>query len=194
MKKCLIVQTKHKICILLIHHLKKGNENDVFNKISGTNGISGVADTTLVLNKKERNDLNTILSIVGRDVEFNEFIIQFDKNIYKWKMVASYEEQKERDLKNMYDTSPLVDTIKTLVTEHNGKWAGSLKDIEIKQKELYSSLIENKVNKSDLNHIIPLLEKYDNIIYWENTYPIKGKRLKNFCKKKSVESVENVDK
>lgn len=180
------------LCIILIHHLKKGNENDVFNKVSGTNGITGTADTTIVLDKKERNDINTIMSIVGRDVETSDFIIQFDKNIYKWKMISSVEENKERTQLEEYQNNPLVDTIKKLVNENNGKYITSLKEIIQEFKKLHPYITEPKPSKKELNKIIPLLKKYDNINYFEYGYPINGKRPKVFTKM-SVESVENVD-
>jgi len=41
------------LAIILVHHLRKQEDNDVFNMISGTTGIMGSADTTFVLKKKQ---------------------------------------------------------------------------------------------------------------------------------------------
>lgn len=40
---------EHGITVLLIHHTRKMGDRDVMNTVSGTNGITGVADFTWVL-------------------------------------------------------------------------------------------------------------------------------------------------
>lgn len=47
----------HGITVLLIHHTRKMGDSDVVNTVSGTNGITGVADFTWVLTKPSRNTL-----------------------------------------------------------------------------------------------------------------------------------------
>jgi len=44
---------KHGVAILLIHHLRKENADDVFNRISGTTGVQGAVDSifTLILSR-----------------------------------------------------------------------------------------------------------------------------------------------
>lgn len=51
----------HKICILVIHHLHKMNDSTVFNKISGSTGITCAADTMIVLDKTD----SVFFSITG---------------------------------------------------------------------------------------------------------------------------------
>lgn len=173
---------KNGLCIILIHHTKKGIEDDVFNKVSGTNGITGTADTTIVLNKKNRSDENTFMSIVGRDVEFQEYALKFDKESFKWKMISTVDELDKINDKLKYDDSSIVKTIKTLIDENKGEWKGILKDIKVKHKELFSELSTEDITKKKIAELTPLLKKYDNIDYYENAYPIKGKRLKVFKK------------
>ena len=170
------------LSIILIHHLKKGNENDVFEKVSGTNGITGTVDTTIVLNKENRADENTTLSIVGRDVEFNQLVIKFNKNIFKWQMIASYDEIKAEKEKEEYENNPLVATIKHLVKNSNGNWSGTLKDITSKFKELYPYLAVRykSITTKMLKEVSDKLKKYDNIKYYYDPFPKKGKREKNF--------------
>lgn len=54
------------IAIVVIHHVRKSEADDVFDTISGSNGLMGVADTMLVASR--RGDL-TVLSGKGRDIE-----------------------------------------------------------------------------------------------------------------------------
>ena len=68
------------ICILLVHHTRKLGDSDRFNEISGTNGISGSADTLMVLSKEKRTDRTATLCITGRDIEDRELTLTLDKN------------------------------------------------------------------------------------------------------------------
>lgn len=142
------------------------------------------------------------MSITGRDVEQNQYILNFNKESCKWQMISSYEEKMIKDEIEEYNNNPLVDTIKTLVNENNGKWAGSLKELGMEQQKLYSNLIDSKVKNSMIDPIKPLLKKYDGIGYYTTANPVKNnltgksERQKVFYKmpiKKDVENVESVD-
>lgn len=88
---------ENKIAIILVHHLRKQEDNDVFNMISGTTGIMGSADTTFILKKKSRDDSVGILSITGRDVEYQTFTLKFDS--CRWSMIErSF--QKDIEIQN----------------------------------------------------------------------------------------------
>ena len=65
------------VAILVIHHLKKGMEGDWLSEISGSQGISGAADTIFSL-KRERNSTLATLHRTGRDVEEKDFIMKLD--------------------------------------------------------------------------------------------------------------------
>jgi len=159
---------KYNIGIILIHHLKKGIENnDIFERVSGTNGITGTADTTLILSKSSRSDQYTQLSVVGRDVEFNEYTIEFDKNSCTWKMVGLYELMDDFIKGQSYNNDTLVATIKTLVENNDGIWKGTLKELNKVHKELYGDFYvptEHRL-KSCVNDFKSLLLLKDNIEY-----------------------------
>lgn len=63
------------IAILVIHHVRKSEADDIFDTISGSNGLMGVADTLMVLGR--RGDL-TLLSGKGRDLEDYEKALSRD--------------------------------------------------------------------------------------------------------------------
>lgn len=126
---------KHKICIVVIHHLKKGQEDDVFNKLNGSKGITGSADTIIVLSKvKDKKEV--LLSIQGRDVESNEKLLIFNKETLKWEVVCSDLEAKEakKDV-DIYNGNPIVITIKRLLEENP-------EGLKIKSEELLKKIIE----------------------------------------------------
>lgn len=66
------------ICILLVHHTRKMGDSDRMNEISGTNGISGSADTLMVLTKEQRTSRSATLCCTGRDVEDRELSLTMD--------------------------------------------------------------------------------------------------------------------
>lgn len=60
---------KLRIAILLVHHTRKCRDNDPFNMISGTTGISGCVDGSMVMIEKQRGSDEVVLHCVGRDIE-----------------------------------------------------------------------------------------------------------------------------
>ncbi|MBL1121407.1 MAG: hypothetical protein D8M26_00795 [Ignavibacteriae bacterium] len=87
------------ICVLLIHHTKKVQEEDVFNEISGTSGITGAMDTMLVLKKKGKSGK---LYVTGRDVKDVEYNLIFDETICCWNVVEE-EINTTAERKEIYD-------------------------------------------------------------------------------------------
>ena len=88
---------KNKLAIILVHHLRKQDDSDVFNKISGTAGIMGSSDTTFILEKKSRDDSVATLYVTGRDVEYQTFTLRFEE--CRWNLIErSF--QKELEIKN----------------------------------------------------------------------------------------------
>ena len=62
------IADKHQIGILVIHHTNKGEHEDYFNSVSGTTGLTGAADTTLLLTNTKRGN-RAYLRGDGRDLE-----------------------------------------------------------------------------------------------------------------------------
>lgn len=58
--------TKHGVCVLGLHHTKKGGADDPLEALSGSNGLSACADTTIVLDSDQNGKT---LYVRGRDIE-----------------------------------------------------------------------------------------------------------------------------
>lgn len=82
---------KYRIAFLLIHHLRKMNDDDPMNMISGTTGISGATDTNFVLKKASRGENTATLYCTGRDIEYRELRLEFDKTSYTWLLTEPVE-------------------------------------------------------------------------------------------------------
>ena len=73
------------MAILIVHHVRKSaGEFDPFEKISGTLGLSGAADTAIVL---DRDSNGCTLFARGRDLEEFEKAVTFDKFECRWVMM-----------------------------------------------------------------------------------------------------------
>ena len=68
---------RHSLAVIVVHHIRKQNDSDVFNKVSGTTGLTGSADATFVLEKETRASDTARLYCVGGDIEYQEFILRF---------------------------------------------------------------------------------------------------------------------
>lgn len=119
-----------RICIFLIHHLRKmADENDVFNMISGSNGIMGVCDTIFIIYKKKRQDENAVLFMTGRDIRQQDVVVHFDETKYRWDMVGTAEEEERKRKKREYENNPIVKTVKDLLKQYPMGWKGTATDL-----------------------------------------------------------------
>ena len=87
---------KHRIAILLVHHLRKMNDDDPMNMISGTTGLSGVTDSNFVLRKSQRRENTATLYCTGRDIPYRELALEFDGEDHVWKLLSDNCEQTEQ--------------------------------------------------------------------------------------------------
>jgi len=69
--------------ILLVHHTRKGIAEDIHEKSSGTNGLTGTTDTNMVL-ERPRMANDGKLSVTGRDVEEKVLSVRFDPQTCTW--------------------------------------------------------------------------------------------------------------
>ena len=69
------------IAVVVVHHTRKMAAEDPFETVSGTNGITGAADTILIL---DRGGQGMTLYARGRDIEEIETALLFDKLSGTW--------------------------------------------------------------------------------------------------------------
>jgi RecA-family ATPase len=77
---------RHAVAFLVVHHVRKAGSDDFLSEVSGTNGIAGAADATLVL-KRGRGKADGLLHITGRDVEEVEHAFAFDPARGAWSLL-----------------------------------------------------------------------------------------------------------
>lgn len=77
-----------KITILLVHHLRKQGDSDPLNKLSGSTGISGAADAAYILDISRRSQNGATLYCTGRDIDYREIELRFNKENCLWEVVS----------------------------------------------------------------------------------------------------------
>ncbi len=71
------IADNHSICIFVVHHTRKERDGgNIFNDMTGSTGIMGVADTGMILRKEDRFGDNATLCVTGRDVEEKKLKMQ----------------------------------------------------------------------------------------------------------------------
>jgi len=84
--------TEHGVAVVGLHHTRKGGADDPLEALSGSNGLSACADTTLVLDR-DQNGLT--LYVRGRDIEEREVSLKFDHGA--WSILGDAHEVKRSD-------------------------------------------------------------------------------------------------
>ena len=79
---------RHRIAVLLIHHLRKLNDEDPMNMISGTTGLSGATDSNFVLRRSKRRENTATLYCTGRDIPYRELSLEFDSESHVWDLIS----------------------------------------------------------------------------------------------------------
>jgi AAA domain len=83
------------IAIVIVHHTRKaGSDVDPFEKVSGTLGLSGAADTTIIL---DTDGSGATIYARGRDIEQIESAVEFDKPTCRWRVQGVAAEVRRSD-------------------------------------------------------------------------------------------------
>lgn len=79
--------------IVLVHHTRKSESlsGDVFDEVSGSLGLTGVADTNIII-KRPRNSEDAVLTMTSRDAGEQEWAMRFDPLTCKWTIIGEASE------------------------------------------------------------------------------------------------------
>jgi len=71
------------IAMLLLHHNRKGSDEDDLRSISGSMGIAGGADTCIVIKRPKSRDKSAKMKVISRDMEtFEMEIVQGENGVW----------------------------------------------------------------------------------------------------------------
>lgn len=116
---------KRKLAVLVVHHLRKVKDSDDwFDRINGSNGLVGVADTVLGLGGARNDDVSKLM-ISGRDIEGDyELMIRFKDG--QWLLESQQSETYAED--NAFNSSPTIKGIYR-VMQCRAEWQGTAQDL-----------------------------------------------------------------
>jgi Bifunctional DNA primase/polymerase, N-terminal/AAA domain/IclR helix-turn-helix domain len=97
---------KYNLAALVVTHLRKAAAEDVVDLVSGTTGLTGAADTVLIL-QRGRGQADAILNATGRDVEEQELALRFDREGCYWSILGD-----ARELAATRERQELVDALR----------------------------------------------------------------------------------
>lgn len=136
---------EHGIGIVAITHNRKMSSEDVLEDISGSMGISGSADTLLIM-KRARGSNEATLFVTGRDIEQEDtYAMEFDPNIMTWCITGKGPEaalsEEKRDILD-------------IIREHGGKKPIELTRLLLGNDDLKSTGKENGRMRKHLHELI----------------------------------------
>ena len=111
------------VTVLVVHHTRKEGAEDVFNMISGTNGLMGAADGALLLHKDKRTASDAVLEVVGRDQPQLRLHLRFAAAHLCWELLEAETEPYREP------PCPLLEFLYRLVNEENPSWNGTATEL-----------------------------------------------------------------
>lgn len=118
------VADKHSLAMMVVHHTRKMADEDIMNTVSGSNGITGSADSIWVLKRASRGVGDATLTVTGRDVEFRE--LKLTLRDCRWNPIerTSDEELEERDVPGC-----VLRVLEFMNAREEGFWSGSVGEL-----------------------------------------------------------------
>ena len=145
------------VTVLVVHHTRKEGAEDVFNMISGTNGLMGAADGALLLHKDKRTASDAVLEVVGRDQPQLRLHLRFAAAHLCWEMLEA-ETERYRE-----PPCPLLEVLSRLVNEENPSWNGTATELAqcLSKMDSSQSFTPNWIVRTLNAQQDTLLRKYD---------------------------------
>lgn len=148
------------------HDRKAVDPTDPFSNLLGSTAVMGVSDFMWMLYKEKREDKEATLAVTGRAILDASFKLR--RNGALWENLGNAAAVEEMRKRLEYDRDPLVNTIRNLVRQNNGKWKGRTKEIiessqYFKGCRLYGS--SQKVGRQ-IQERVKDLQEYDSIYHY----------------------------
>ena len=147
---------RHSLAVIVVHHIRKQNDSDVFNKVSGTTGLTGSADATFVLEKESRASDTARLYVTGRDTPYQEFVLRFRD--CSWELV-------ERKTQEELAREAIPDVLFRLVKfmENRTEWRGTATELldALGETETAANVLTKWMNEYRLDFLQENHIRYD---------------------------------
>ena len=129
------------IALLLVHHTRKQQADDRFERISGTNGLLGAADGAFILEKEKRTGDTAVLEVSGRDQPEQKLILKKNMERLTWEL-----ERAETELWKA-PPDPILEKVADMLSEERPEWNGSPTELaEALQLDTKPNLLTKHLN------------------------------------------------
>ncbi|MBA7485204.1 DNA primase [subsurface metagenome] len=135
---------KYSIAILIVHHLRKTQSEDIMDDISGTFGLTGAADGILAL-KRKTGRADAELHITGRDIESESYALKLHSDLLSWELLGQADEVKSTANRQL-----IYDTIKDAVTPITAKELVEITELQKRtiQRNLRELVADGSIEKA----------------------------------------------
>lgn len=161
---------KHEIAVVVVTHTTKMiHAEDEMMNVSGTNGVTGAADSVVVLSKEHRTDHNAKMFITGRKVRQQVHEIEFDEVACRWKYqgVAQIGDRDKREMEEKekeYYNSEIRTVVLNIANTCQDPWRGRAGDLIEKAIDFNIGLKEsNKQVGGFLSKMLGMFMAFDGI-------------------------------
>ena len=153
----------HHLTVLVIHHLRKMKDDDLLNRISGTTGISGAADGTLVLIRSKRSENGAGLHCTGRDIQTRELTLEFNQSDCVWEL---------RSDSAVDDPVPSEEVLEHLLTwlREAGSFSGTAEELSATLRQRCGVLYPGNVLTRKMRSCAEELERYGFVCRFRRTH------------------------
>lgn len=167
---------KYHIAVVLVHHLNKLRDvDDPFDRISGSTGLMGAADTTILIARNRGEDTAKV-TYAGRDVWGEDFEMTFEN--CRWKVCdpailarERYEKAAAVKVVKLYMAQGSFEPIRRITFEELGRLAS--------ENGLFIGTRPNEIRRN-VEQYAEQLEKYDGILV-EAIDRVSGKSKRGFA-------------
>lgn len=157
---------KHCICVLTVHHTRKQPAGDSFEMISGTTGLLGCADGSLLMQKKKRTALDATIDVVGRDQQDQTLYLKKDAGTQIWNL-----EKVENEL-HKEPPDHVLEAVSGLVSAAQPVWTGSPSELaDVVSVGMAANALSKYLNVKSGR----LLDEYH--VRYENRVRHEGRRI-----------------
>ena len=157
---------KHCICVLTVHHTRKQPAGDSFEMISGTTGLLGCADGSLLMQKKKRTALEATIDVVGRDQQDQILYLRKDADTQIWNL-----EKVDNEL-HKEPPDHILEAVSGLVSAEQPVWTGSPSELA---DAVHVGMAANVLSKYLNVKSGRLLDEYH--VRYENKVRHEGRRI-----------------
>jgi len=81
------IASERSLGLTAVHHTRKAQADDFVEEVSGSFGLTGTADTVLLL-RRSRSEATATLHITGRDIDERDLALDFDKTRGQWRILG----------------------------------------------------------------------------------------------------------